>query len=1603
MVSLPRIDDLDSLRSKCGSYVRARQAVRRRTQDADTLRIRKVEDEIRRRQKAKELQHAIKLSTTTGQPSLANPIAAQHVFRKKPPPPKGLPPVKFFSDDDRRKRDARLKRFEDVKRTKRIKEDLHREQRIHSIFFDASSGTGKITRDQFSDALHKIFGESPSEDKEEIWWRESVKGSRSTEAIDVGNVQRPVEVIAVAILKDAADAESERERKERKAMKFEEDLFRASAEILAMAEEDFRCNKALKDRLFGKRPYRPFATEKRRELLPAPPPWREGGATGNPCAATKFSITEYQRVLSTHVLSVNGTDDAHLPTIPVGSTFFLQLGLTELRLSRNKNMKTLTWPGTNPALTCRALTLFTKIIFSRSGLEKLPFDFGLLRHLTVLDLSYNYLSGLPRSFAKLKLLTSVNLTCNAFKELPDDMDTWAKNLKVLKVAENMISRLPSTLPRLPLEILDLTANALISLAVLPLLQEVAGTRVFGAEEWEPRRNPTTRKHYYVHIETKKISQIRPALLQSLDKKIKAAAKPLPEDLADAWRRTLPPKAGTEAHHVLRKHNAHRGIHEWSVNWSEAENRTLHSNSSTSETVTTIPPALDTIGRLKQLRELKLDRQRLRDLPPSVTLLENLTKLSARQNYIRKLPENFGEGPLQRKLKFLNLGENELSELPPSFVNFGKTLTDLSLMSNRFEKLPDFIGHMKSIRKLFLGHNYLTTLPYEIGFADSLVELQVYDNPLDEVWYESINDLPKLKWHCRQKYWSLRNGPLPDVEYRAVGTNDEVLEPEPAYKQRIAGLLEKHDGKLILQLQGIHEIPGAECDLKTKQARKKGKKCSDDDFGWSHPKLENCHTLKMIEDHFQTAPFFTKSMRFLRILWLKACKIQRINDDLERLQSLTELNLENNVLYDLPTSFSRLRKLQKVNLAKNRLQTLPMDLGNLRDVKELDVSMNRLETLPESLKELTNLIDFAAAKNFLYKLPPLFLLRNLQRLNLDANELHCLPPKLGDLPLVTLRASHNRLERLDDDTFGPGTTKHLEYLGLSKNNLLELNSCLPTCTKLTTLQVEFNPLRSPPPDLLSQGLDVLQRYCDLRDTRISDLQKLLTDYGYEYDPGHLTPEAYRVLTGRTGFLTEDDLEAFDKAVDAYLNGPYYTNTATDTEIVERLDGLKHEREHVFYNAVLKQLIETLKDELASRDRQKNDHRSSSSSQEQQPGRFGPGVLLEEKRPWGRKGEMIGCYAISLDALVRDTPAGQYLKEKRPALFTIMKAKLPPSPFGYTLEILKDAITKYEGPYGPVAQLDKVQFERCECVDSRGRSKGHKPCVLPSVVVAKTIYTVGEAQRRSTEDDTIRAAWSKIWETMTKQLETRLGKLMANQEMFRRQRDQGKIAKQVKAAVADKQKHVKRAVEYLQAAKNRKESFEDGGAYVFHRLDSTDEAQRLVSGAEKELEERRAAVRDAEKKFAVVKNLTSIPKKMQLQKIALDLKQKYCVLEYEKIIDDGRRKAFDNAWRRPWDGPEGCFYKEWCNRNGAALSAGRFDVMTLPRWAARLAPRVGSNNDDENDQVTFDYNWVGTDNMDLFSNERYMDFEDEYIGDIVSKLQGGSAAKDAKAARRQATTE
>jgi hypothetical protein len=87
------------------------------------------------------------------------------------------------------------------------------------------------------------------------------------------------------------------------------------------------------------------------------------------------------------------------------------------------------------------------------------------------------------------------------------------------------------------------------------------------------------------------------------------------------------------------------------------------------------------------------------------------------------------------------------------------------------------------------------------------------------------------------------------------------------------------------------------------------------------------------------------------------------------------------------------------------------------------------------------------------------------------------------------------------------------------------------------------------------------------------------------------------------------------------------------------------------------------------------------------RFSTNVLFTNAlRPWGRNGELVYCYAITLEALLKDAPPNKYVRKYRPSLWALTKARLPITVFDYTPEMLKDAIAEFVGPYGKVAEIE-----------------------------------------------------------------------------------------------------------------------------------------------------------------------------------------------------------------------------------------------------------------------------------------------------------------------------
>ena len=113
-----------------------------------------------------------------------------------------------------------------------------------------------------------------------------------------------------------------------------------------------------------------------------------------------------------------------------------------------------------------------------------------------------------------------------------------------------------------------------------------------------------------------------------------------------------------------------------------------------------------------------------------------------------------------------------------------------------------------------------------------------------------------------------------------------------------------------------------------------------------------------------------------------------------------------------------------------------------------------------------------SQNVLQRIDPVILRlhKTLKKLHLVRNFISRLPNGFGVLSLDELKLSGNRLESLEDNYFLPNMIKAKTWI--NSNNMLELPLCVQDILDTSSLKIEMNPLRSPPMELLTEGMDVI---------------------------------------------------------------------------------------------------------------------------------------------------------------------------------------------------------------------------------------------------------------------------------------------------------------------------------------------------------------------------------------------------------------------------------------------------------------------------------------------------------------------------------------------------
>jgi hypothetical protein len=134
--------------------------------------------------------------------------------------------------------------------------------------------------------------------------------------------------------------------------------------------------------------------------------------------------------------------------------------------------------------------------------------------------------------------------------------------------------------------------------------------------------------------------------------------------------------------------------------------------------------------LGMLQELRMDENELEcpveELAP-LCKLRNLRTLSMDKNRLTELPSLIGTMLSLRKISFHS---NQLSSLPPSICLL-VNLDTLDLHKNSLRTLPPNLGHLHALQRLDLSENKISELPISICGLSENAQISVGRNPLEK--------------------------------------------------------------------------------------------------------------------------------------------------------------------------------------------------------------------------------------------------------------------------------------------------------------------------------------------------------------------------------------------------------------------------------------------------------------------------------------------------------------------------------------------------------------------------------------------------------------------------------------------------------------------------------------------------------------------------------------------------------------------------------------------------------------------------------------------------------------------------------------------------------
>ena len=439
-----------------------------------------------------------------------------------------------------------------------------------------------------------------------------------------------------------------------------------------------------------------------------------------------------------------------------------------------------------------------------------------------------------------------------------------------------------------------------------------------------------------------------------------------------------------------------------------------------------------MGALTRLKRLYLDNNSIQFLPPQVfSNMIALEELYLFKNRLESINFNNNNSLFDnmKHLKFLDLHSNNLTyfclfkEMPVldslllsynqisriEGINNCLNLTNLDVNNNKIANFPRDILQLKKLSTLNLQNNDLNEIPNALGLMNSLVRINIEGNPLIRLIGKMRNSsTEELKNYLKTRITDkdLEGTPMNKNDLYDINMND---------KERIVSFI--NNKTLMMNNKKITELP-------IEEFQNSIQKNSLDKIDFSQNQIENIFTFQYI---------------------------------LNLIQSLSDLNLSQNLIDKFPICILSLPNLKILNVSKNRIYKFPYDEITNTNISELkcsltylDISYNRLDKIPDVTGLFTSLSTLNISNN---KIRTIDNILNMKFSLLD-----------------TFNASDNQIDKIPFKIYK--SIPNLKSFLFANNNIRDIPTDICLLNYLNSVNFYGNPIKRIRNEVLSNATSLM---------------------------------------------------------------------------------------------------------------------------------------------------------------------------------------------------------------------------------------------------------------------------------------------------------------------------------------------------------------------------------------------------------------------------------------------------------------------------------------------------------------------------------------------------